>query len=636
LDRFVGFLVVFMVAYAVVMSFVSVLRFTTFRTHAFDLGIFNQAFSTALQGRLFYETPDIFLIPSGSFLGVHFNLLVFLLLPIYAVAPRPETLLVLQSVVIALGAIPVFLVARHLRGTGRATMVWPALYLVNPGILSLNFYDFHLEAFLPLFLGMFYYSYLKGRWKSYAIFFLLSIVTIDFASVLAGSVALTHLMRNVSFRGTAESGRRSLRVRLNLDRRRTLLLVGTLLLSVVTLFSILSTSAFFASSGRSVPTTLSSFLQFGSSMESWILRAAFWLLSFGCLLLLPLLALRECVVSLPWFGLTLLPVPITWYIFGFQYAGGFVAIFLIFAAIRGFDRIRDRPTARAVLAGALLLSAFLTPLNPLMQGTLPGISYEQGLPIPNSHHAILHEAIALIPSGASVLTQNNLFPQVSGRSAAYLYRPSGNGTVVDYVLADTRTPDYSLRVWGQTPLSTEVPWLISSGGYGILALSDGVVLLGRGYSGPVLVQGPTEYRYDYRDLIHVTGIETPDPTSQSGTIFFYNEKNASSNGFWVGPFAHLLPGRYTASFFLKTSPTSIGNITVGVWQSLNATTNQTLASRTISASNFSMPGEWEAVAMPFVLSYSVAATGTIEFLSSAVRGGPFSFDYVLVTYLGPF
>ena len=111
IDRYVGLLLASMSAYAVVLSLVAVMRFNTFRTHAFDLGIFNQAFSTALQGRLFRETPDIALIPSGSFLGVHFNFLMWLLLPIYALAPRPETLLVLQSVFVALGAVPVFLVS---------------------------------------------------------------------------------------------------------------------------------------------------------------------------------------------------------------------------------------------------------------------------------------------------------------------------------------------------------------------------------------------------------------------------------------------------------------------------------------------------------------------------------------------
>src|SRR2546428_10554981 len=258
IDRYVGLLLASMSAYAVVLSFVAVMRFNTFRTHAFDLGIFNQAFSTALQGRLFHETPDIALIASGSFLGVHFNFLMWLLLPIYALAPRPETLLVLQSVFVALGAVPVFLVSRHLAGDGRAASLWSVVYLVNPAILSLNYYDFHLEAFLPLFLGMFYYSYLTRRWRWYAVFFLLSIFTIDFASVLVGSIALAHLVRQLSVRRTANGGRLSFRVCLDLYLPPALLLFSPPVLSGAPLFSILSPSPYFSRPGPRARATPSS------------------------------------------------------------------------------------------------------------------------------------------------------------------------------------------------------------------------------------------------------------------------------------------------------------------------------------------------------------------------------------------
>src|SRR5207245_10355995 len=109
------------------------------------------------------------------------------------------------------------------------------------------------------------------------------------------------------------------------------------------------------------------------------------------------------------------------------------------------------------------------------------------------------------------------------------------------------------------------------GYYFISASSVRVVTLGGGYIGCVIVEGQRQYRYDYRDLIHTSGIVISDPTSQSGTVFFYNEFNASPNGFWVGPYARHAPGRYDASFYLKTSRTSTGNITLEIAQSLNAT-----------------------------------------------------------------
>jgi uncharacterized membrane protein len=633
LDKSVVLIVALISAYAVVMSFVSVMRLHTFQTHAFDLGIFNQAFTTALGGRLFYETPDIHLVPSGSFLGTHFSLLLFLLLPVYALQPRPETLLVVQSVFIGLGALPVFLISRHFLGRGGPTILLSILYLVSPAMLSLNLYDFHLEAFLPFFLGMFYFSYLTNRWKSFALFLLLSVITIDFASILVGSIALAHLIRNASFQPRNEQGRLVLRVQLNLPRKRFLALLAILLLSAVSLFAILSATSYFSGANRPVPTTLQSFLQFGYPPESWEFRAAFWFLLLGSLLFLPFLVFRECIICLPWFALTLLPVPSTWYQFGWQYSGAFVAPYLMFATIRGVHRIQDRRNIRALLMGSILVSAFLTPLNPLMQGTIPGIAYQQGIPIPNAHHALLHEVIALIPPTASVLTQNSLFPQVSGRPDAFLYRPTGDESV-DYVLADTTIDDYSLKVWGLTPLSTEVPLLMSTGEYGMIALSDGILLLGRGYTGPLLIAGPTHYRYDHRDLSRVSGTAISDPTSQSGIVFFYSTTGPNATGFWGGPYVNLLPGRYEAAFHLKVGQTFAGDLSVSVAQTIDGSVSNTIASRMLDRSSFSGVDVWEKFVVPFTLSHSEAATGTIEFRSSGLIEGPLSFDYVLVTYVG--
>ncbi len=149
--------------YCAIMSYVVILRFNAFQTNAFDFGIFNQAFSTALKGKLFFETPDQHIILSGSFLGTHFNLLMFLLLPIYALMPLAQTLLVLQTLFIGMAALPVYLIARRIIKNENLALIMAFVFLVNPATLSLNLYDFHLEAFLPFFLGMFFYFYLSPR-----------------------------------------------------------------------------------------------------------------------------------------------------------------------------------------------------------------------------------------------------------------------------------------------------------------------------------------------------------------------------------------------------------------------------------------------------------------------------------------
>jgi len=102
------------IAYVAVFSYFTILKYCAFRSYAWDLGIFNQSLWTTLnEGRLFRHTLELFLNSSGSFFAVHFSPILFLVLVPYAALQRPETLLVLQSVVLAIAAYPLYLLVRE-------------------------------------------------------------------------------------------------------------------------------------------------------------------------------------------------------------------------------------------------------------------------------------------------------------------------------------------------------------------------------------------------------------------------------------------------------------------------------------------------------------------------------------------
>ena len=74
------FLAVFI--YIIFLSTITILKHQAFMSSGFDLGLFNQAFwTTTNEGMLFYETADLSFNPGGSFLGVHFSPILFILLP---------------------------------------------------------------------------------------------------------------------------------------------------------------------------------------------------------------------------------------------------------------------------------------------------------------------------------------------------------------------------------------------------------------------------------------------------------------------------------------------------------------------------------------------------------------------------
>ena len=139
-------------AFAAGMSALSVLQQRAFSTGRFDVGNLTQAVWSTAHGR-FLEVTDL----QGqqiSRLGAHFDPLVALLAPLWLVWPSPDLLLVTQAAGVALGAVPVFLLARkHLGGEGSG-LAFALVYLLYPPTQWLVVDDFHPVALAtPLLLG---------------------------------------------------------------------------------------------------------------------------------------------------------------------------------------------------------------------------------------------------------------------------------------------------------------------------------------------------------------------------------------------------------------------------------------------------------------------------------------------------
>jgi uncharacterized membrane protein len=139
-------------AFAVGTSSLAVLQQRAFETGRFDVGNLTQAVWSTAHGR-FLEITDLH-GDQISRLGAHFDPLVALLAPLWLLWPNPSLLLVLQAVFVALGAVPVFLLARKHLGTDWAGLGFGLVYLLYPPTQWLVVDDFHPVALAtPLLLG---------------------------------------------------------------------------------------------------------------------------------------------------------------------------------------------------------------------------------------------------------------------------------------------------------------------------------------------------------------------------------------------------------------------------------------------------------------------------------------------------
>jgi len=121
-------------------------------TAGFDLGIFDNLMMNALHGRPFRSTVAV---PYGSYLSNHAEYGMFLFVPLYALRPGSETLLILQSVFMGFAAVPLYLFAATQVPRATAATIACASLLYAP-VHGANFYDFH---WMPMSMFFFYWMF---------------------------------------------------------------------------------------------------------------------------------------------------------------------------------------------------------------------------------------------------------------------------------------------------------------------------------------------------------------------------------------------------------------------------------------------------------------------------------------------
>ncbi len=154
-------------AFAAGFAALALLQHRAFETGRFDVGNLTQAVWATAHGD-FLTVTDL----AGrqiSRLGAHFDPIVAALVPLWWAWPDPGVLLVAQAVAVALGAIPVFRLARRHLGSAHAALGLALVYLLYPPTQWLVLDDFHPVAFAtPLLLAA--WDFLdEGRFVSFAL-----------------------------------------------------------------------------------------------------------------------------------------------------------------------------------------------------------------------------------------------------------------------------------------------------------------------------------------------------------------------------------------------------------------------------------------------------------------------------------
>ena len=197
-------LILGIIVYIVAFTLAAWYKYTSYQM-GFDLGVHEQVLWNTAHGRIAATSA---FADTDSYLGIDMIPTELLLAPLYALVPSAYTMLFLQTLVLALGAVPVFLLVRdrfarlqvHVAHRSQsaicnlqsalpswAGLVFAAAFLLYLPVEYMNLYEFQIRAFATTLLLLALYALEQRRFWLFLLWSLLALgCRSDVGLVLAG------------------------------------------------------------------------------------------------------------------------------------------------------------------------------------------------------------------------------------------------------------------------------------------------------------------------------------------------------------------------------------------------------------------------------------------------------------------
>lgn len=154
-------------------------------TSGFDIGLYDQGLWLLSR----FEAPFVTIMGRHLF-GDHTSFILLLLVPLYWVVPGPSTLLVVQSLVMALGAIPVYLLGLRRLGSPFAATVLGGAFLLHPALAWSNLENYHPDSFLVPLMALAIYAAVEWRPRIFLVASALALLVKEDAVLIVLPLAL--------------------------------------------------------------------------------------------------------------------------------------------------------------------------------------------------------------------------------------------------------------------------------------------------------------------------------------------------------------------------------------------------------------------------------------------------------------
>lgn len=430
--------------FAAVFGWLGVEHHRNFGTWAFDMGIYDQAFWLVSRGQSWVTVRGI------DFWGHHLNLIAFLFAPFYWLGAGPEFLYVVQAMALAAGAIPTYLLARDRLANPWIGFVFAFVYLMYAPIQWIAWANFHPEALVitPLLFAWWFAT--RRRWRAVFVALVLALATREDTAL---AVFVMGLVLWWMLRGDASATRR--------DRRMALIVAALGVVWYVVAMRLVIPAFnrweepfyveyFYGHYGSDTVEVVSTILTRPDRVVSDATqpdRLRFYrdlLVPWGGL---PLASPLQLLMAAPQMVASVIGLSPYARSIRYQYTSIMIAPIVI-AAIYGAERLWRFRVSRRVLVPWMLAFAYV---SNIAWSPSPISANDQVWATPRERHAVLREALELVPDDASVTATFALVPHLSHRDEIYdwpnpwvpsywgnndTYRLP-NPSEIDYVVLDT-------------------------------------------------------------------------------------------------------------------------------------------------------------------------------------------------------
>ncbi len=458
-------------AYTTGFAALSILRDRALNTGRFDLGNMVQAVWATAHGHPLQITD--LRGDQLSRLAAHTDAILVLFAPLWRLWPSPSMLLTVQAAVIALGALPVFRLARRHLGSETAGLGFALVYLLYPPLEWLTLNEFHPVALATPLLLFAFEALDRDRLGLFAIYAGLAATTKEEIGLVVAGMGLWYAL--------ARRRRRAGLVIAAAGGVASAIAIGL----VIPHFNHGAGSSFYSRYGD-VGGSPGGILKTAVTHPLRLVTAAFGHRGLDYLvdLLIPLIVLclaapLALIVAAPELALNLLSATPTQTSIHFHYTAGIIPA-LIASSVLGAGRlVRDRPRFAVPLASLAVLAMVIANYSlgavPLWRYVPGGEAFQSHATDVTEHDRIAARALRMIPSGAVVSASNNLAAHLSARRRILSFPFVQDAA---WIAADETQPGYADRI-APVPAAVQLVWLRRNPAWKLVFEQDGILVFHR-------------------------------------------------------------------------------------------------------------------------------------------------------------